>query len=74
MIKAPCGCQITNDNIFEPCKKHWQLMHDSTMFKITTGGEIDMDASVDLGVPIVKSCPPTWMKPEEYEKIIKQLD
>ncbi len=68
-MKLDCGCELTDDNIYKPCKKHWQLIHDSVMFTALTGGEIDLKASLELGVPIVKSCPKTWMTPKEYEKL-----
>ena len=42
-MKHECGCELTDKLIFKPCKKHWQLLHDSVMFKALTGGEIDMD-------------------------------
>ena len=73
-MKNECGCELTDDNIFKPCKKHWQLLHDSILFKTLTGGEIDVDASLKLGVPIVKSCPPLWMKPETYQKLINSTN
>ena len=68
-FKIDCGCELTNENIFKPCKEHWKLLRDITGFKILTGGEIDMKTSIKLGVPVVKSCPPLWMKPEEFEKL-----
>lgn len=68
-MKLECGCELTDDNIFKPCKLHWNLIHDSVMFKALTGGEIDVKASLELGVPVVKNSPKTWMSPEEYEKL-----
>lgn len=68
-MKLSCDCELTDDNIFKPCKLHWQLLIDSVVFKMLTGGEIDYEASAKLGVPIVKNCPKTWMSPLEFKKI-----
>lgn len=72
-MKLECGCELTDDNIFKPCRPHWQLLHDASMFKMLTDGEIDYKASIELGVPIVKACPKTWMSAKKFANLTKGL-
>jgi len=68
-MKLECGCELTDDNIYKPCRKHWQLVHDSVLLKALTAADIDWKASVELGVPIVKGSAKTWMSPKEFEEL-----
>ena len=70
-IERECGCTLTENNEYSPCKPHWQLIHDMSMVKSLTGGEIDPKLSLEYGVPIVKSSPPTWMSPKRFEELTK---
>ncbi|MDH3834807.1 MAG: hypothetical protein OES34_11720 [Nitrosopumilus sp.] len=50
-MKCQCGCEYTQD-IFQPCKPHWQALHDDSTIKIAEGSTLNKALTKRYGVKV----------------------